>query len=160
MSQLYIICIDDQREVLTTVSRDLQEINKYVTIEECEAADETLELIDEIDSAGGHLAVIISDHVMPGKNGVELLKEIHEDSRFVHTKKILLTGLATHQDTITAINQAGIDRYLEKPWNATELLQNVKSLLTEFILITGLNYEKYIEILDQTALFNNLKSRH
>lgn len=160
MSQLYIICVDDQREVLTTVSRDLQSINQLVTIEECESADETLELIDEIDSNGGHLAVIISDHVMPGKNGVELLKEIHEDARFVHTKKILLTGLATHQDTITAINQAGIDRYLEKPWNGVELLQNVQSLLTEFILTTGLNYEKYIDVLDQTTLLNNLKSRH
>ena len=160
MSQLYIICVDDQREVLTTVSRDLQEINKYVTIEECESADETLELIDEIDSTGGHLAVIISDHVMPGKSGVELLKEIHEDSRFTTTKKILLTGLATHQDTITAINQAGIDRYLEKPWNAEELLQNVKSLLTDFILASGIDYEKYMEILDHTTLFNTLKSRH
>jgi len=160
MSQLYIICVDDQREVLTTVSRDLQSINQYLTIEECESADETLELIDEIDSTGGHLAVIISDHVMPGKSGVELLKEIHEDSRFAHTKKILLTGLATHQDTITAINQGGIDRYLEKPWNAEELLQNVKSLLTDFILASGINYEKYMEILDQTTLLNTLKSRH
>jgi two-component system chemotaxis response regulator CheY len=160
MSQIYIICVDDQREVLTTVSRDLQALNKQIIIEECESADETLELAEEIDSNGGHLAVIISDHVMPGKSGVELLKEIHEDTRYTNTKKILLTGLATHQDTITAINQAGIDRYLEKPWNSTELLQNVKELLTSFILAAGLDYEKYIDILDQTTLLNDLKSRH
>lgn len=160
MSQITIICVDDQREVLTTVSRDLNSLSAKISIEECESADETLELLDEIDSEGKHVALIISDHVMPGKSGVELLKEIHEDNRFLTTKKILLTGLATHQDTITAINQAGIDRYLEKPWNGDELLKNVKELLTSYIMESGINYEKYMEVLDQPTLLTSLSKRH
>ena len=160
MSHINIICVDDQREVLTTVSRDLSSLNQKISIEECESADETLELIEELDSEGKHIALIISDHVMPGKSGVELLKEVNEDSRFVATKKILLTGLATHQDTITAINQAGIDRYLEKPWNSDELLQNVKELLTAFIMECGLNYEKYMDVIDQPTLLSFLRKRH
>ncbi len=160
MSRINIICVDDQRDVLTTVSRDLQPLNNHIDIEECESADETLELIEDLDSEGKHIAVIISDHVMPGKSGVELLKEINEDNRFVNTKKVLLTGLATHQDTITAINQAGIDRYLEKPWHAEELLNNVKELLTAYIMESGLNYEKYMDVLDQPTLLNHLRKRH
>ncbi len=65
-----------------------------------------------------YITVIVSDHVMPGKTGVELLTDVFHDSRFPNTKKILLTGQATHTDTINAIN-AGIDRYFEKPWQSS-----------------------------------------
>ncbi len=61
------------------------------------------------------IALIISDHVMPGKTGVELLTDVSKDGRFGFTRKVLLTGQATHTDTINAINSAGIDRYFEKP---------------------------------------------
>ena len=69
MEELFVIIVDDQREVLTTVSKDLEELSDYINLEECESADETLELLDEIDAEGNYAAVIISDHVMPGKNG-------------------------------------------------------------------------------------------
>ncbi|MEM1135360.1 MAG: response regulator [Bacteroidota bacterium] len=160
MSHIYIICVDDQREVLTTVSKDLAIFEPQIKFEECESAMETMEVLDEIDSQGDYVAVIISDHVMPGKNGVELLTDIKKDLRFSKVKKILLTGLATHQDTITAINTAGIDRYLEKPWKAEELQKNVRELLTVFILDVGINYEKYLNILDQPTLLERLRKRY
>ena len=87
MENLFIVIVDDQREVLTTVSKDLDELVDYFTIEECESGDEVLELLDEIDAEGDFVAVIISDHVMPGKNGVELLTEINNDSRFISSRK-------------------------------------------------------------------------
>jgi two-component system chemotaxis response regulator CheY len=152
MEELFIIIIDDQREVLTTVSKDLEELSEYISLEECEAADELLELLDEIDSEGNYAAVIISDHVMPGKNGVQLLTEINEDSRFKDTKKILLTGLATHEDTIHAINQAHIQRYIEKPWDKITLLEIVKELLTRYVLEKGLDQENVKPILDNNIL--------
>jgi len=160
MSNLNIICVDDQREVLTTVTRDLASFENFVTIEECESAIEALALIEEIDSEGKQISLIISDHVMPGKSGVELLREINTDSRFSLTKKVLLTGLATHQDTITAINEAGIDRYIEKPWKGEELLSCAKQLLTAYILEAGINYEKYLDILDQPTLLSGLRKRY
>lgn len=152
MEELFIIIVDDQREVLTTVSKDLEDLSDYVTIEECESAGETLELLDEIDAEGNYVAVIISDHVMPGKNGVELLSEISQDPRFRESKKILLTGLATHEDTINAINQASIHRYLEKPWEKETLLEIVKELLTRFVLEKGLDYEEIQPVLDNNVI--------
>ena len=159
MEKLFIVCVDDQREVLSTLTQNLAIFEKHVVIEDCETANEALEVMDEIDADGDYLALIISDHVMPGKNGVEYLTEVKNDERFLKTKKILLTGLATHKDTIEAINNAGIDQYLEKPWDGDHLIKVVKELVTKFILSVGLDYKELMEIIDQETLYDSLKSR-
>ncbi len=155
MDKINIVCVDDQREVLDAVVRDLQPLADWFVIEECESAAECLDLIEQMDEQGEHIALVISDHVMPGKNGVEMLSEIAADSRFRHTRKILLTGLASHQDTIQAINQAGVDRYFEKAWDPKELLQTCKSLITEFILDEGIDYQSMMGVLDVQTLYQS-----
>lgn len=157
MEKLTILYVDDQREVLNTLSKDLQLFDDLVNIEACESADEALELMNDIDDEGDYVAVIISDHIMPGKNGVEFLTEIQNDERFLCTQKMLLTGQATHQDTITAINNANIQKYLEKPWKSEDIQEDVKILLTQFIVQKGIDYEKYMSILHQPTLLNHLK---
>lgn len=157
MDKLYIICLEDQREVLNAIAEDLSDFDEIGIVEECESVAEAEELIDEIDQRGDLLAVVVSDHVMPGKTGVDFLSELRNDERFKLTKKILLTGLATHQDTIRAINLAAIDRYLEKPWTREQLTQAVRELLTAFVLEAGLDYMNYLPHLDQQVLFEHLK---
>jgi two-component system chemotaxis response regulator CheY len=157
MEKLYIVCVEDQREVLDAVSHDLNFFSDAMELEECESVDEAEALLEEIEEQGDYVAVIVSDHVMPGKSGIEFLSGISKDSRFNSTRKILLTGLATHQDTIAAINQAAIDRYIEKPWKKDDLINAVKSLLTAFILEKEIDYQQYTKYLDQVTLFNILK---
>jgi two-component system chemotaxis response regulator CheY len=156
MQKLTIVCVDDQREVLAALRKDLESLRQSCDIVDCESADEVLEVLDEIDEAGGHPALIVSDHVMPGKNGVELLSEIKRDLRFPKTRKLLLTGMATHQDTINAINNANIDHYIEKPWTHDDLIPAVKILLTKYVFDTGLDYNTYLEVLDQDTLYHYL----
>lgn len=157
MEKLYIICVDDQREVLSAIMSDIAIFADYLIVEECESADEVLELAEEIDSNGDFLALVISDHVMPRKSGVDLLAELHVDSRFAATRKVLLTGQATHSDTIEAINRAEIERYFEKPWDKINLIESIKVLITKFIFMKGLDYKPYMPILDQSTLLNALR---
>lgn len=157
MEKLNLICVDDQREVLSAVLQDLAPLKSWINIEECESADEALDLMDELDSEGGHIALVLSDHVMPGKSGVELLTDVSHDYRFLKTKKVLLTGQATHQDTIIAINRARIESYIEKPWNADELRSLITRLVTEFVFDKGLEYTDYQEYLDQQVVLNRLR---
>lgn len=158
MEKINIICVDDEREVLESVSRDLDYFSDMFNIEECESAFECLALLEEFDAQQEYVALIISDHIMPEKSGVELLTEVAMDSRFLGTKKLLLTGLATQADTIEAINNAKLDNYLEKVWDPKKLLQMVKELLTEYIIEKGIDYEEYIEKLDAPTLYRLLKS--
>ncbi|HHF3007480.1 TPA: response regulator [Vibrio diabolicus] len=157
MEKLNVICVDDQREVLSAVLQDLEPLHQWLNIEDCESAGEVLELMDELDAEGEMIALIISDHVMPGKTGVELLTEVSQDTRFVRTRKVLLTGQATHTDTINAINSAGIDRYFEKPWQASQLIECVRNLVTQYIFDMGLDYTQYHEHLDQSVVFERLR---
>ncbi|MCG3825532.1 response regulator [Photobacterium damselae] len=157
MEKLNIICVDDQREVLSAVLKDLAPLNDFFNVEDCESADEALELMDDLDAEGEFIALVISDHVMPGKTGVELLTEISQDARFVHTKKVLLTGQATHQDTIEAINLARIESYFEKPWKAEQVLTSARTLITEYIFDMGLDYQPWNEILDNSVVYRRLR---
>lgn len=157
MEKIYIICVEDQPEVLNAIVKDLFPFEELFVVEGCEDALEAEELLEEIDADGDFIGLLICDHVMPDKTGVDFLIEVNGDDRFPHTKKLLLTGLATHQDTINAINNAAIDRFIEKPWQS-ELLHNyVSTLLTEFILEQGVNYEPYLELLDKPTLFEGLR---
>lgn len=159
MEKINIICVDDEREVLESVSRDLDYFSDMFNIEECESAFECLALLEELDAQQEYVALIISDHIMPEKSGVELLTEVAKDNRFIGTKKLLLTGLATQADTIQAINNAKLDNFLEKVWDPKELLQMVKELITEYIVEKGIDYEEYIEKLDAPTLYRLLKSQ-
>lgn len=159
MEKIYILCIDDQREVLNAVVEDLELFEQAFPIEECESVAEALEVIEDIDRKGDYLGLVISDHVMPDKNGIDFLIELHQDERFIKTRKLLLTGLATHQDTINAINHAAVDRYIPKPWNKETLHQYVRILLTEFILDTGIEFQPYLQWLDQETLYQRLRRR-
>ena len=156
MKKLKIVCVDDQREVLAALRKDLESLQDACEIIDCESADEVFEVLEEIDAEDGYPALIISDHVMPGKNGVELLIEIKQDPRFPNTRKLLLTGMATHQDTINAINNANIDHYIEKPWTEENLIKSVKTLLTKFVFDAGIEYKIYLHVLDQDTLYNYL----
>ncbi len=156
MKTLNIICVDDLPEVGAAVSRDLSDLSKYVEVIGCDSAKEALELLDDLDAAGQHIAIIISDQVMPNMTGVQFLKEVNADQRFKHTRRILLTGLATHEDTIQAINEGKIEAYISKPWTKEQIVNVVSTALTHYVLDTGIDYKKIMPILDQSLIYDNL----
>lgn len=156
MDPLIILCVDDQRDVLAALLHDLESLAPHCRAVDCETADEAKELLNELDGRGEPVPLIVCDHIMPGQTGVDLLAELRGDARFPHLRRILLTGLATHQDTIRAINQANIDRYIEKPWTKSDLLHTVRVLLTHFVLDTGRDYRDYLPVLDSETLFGEL----
>ena len=157
METINIICVDDQQEVLDSVMRDLRPLTSHVRLEEASSVADCMQLIDQIDEDGDHVALAISDQVMPGETGTELLGRIAADRRFGKTRKVLLTGQATHADTINAINDGHIDNYIEKPWQPEKLLAVVKRLLTLYVLDAGLDHTEYMPVLDTTTLFSKLR---
>ena len=157
METINIICVDDQQEVLDSVMRDLRPLTSHIRLEEASSVADCMQLIDQIDEDGDHIAIVISDQVMPGETGTELLGKIAADRRFSKTRKVLLTGQATHADTINAINDGHIDNYIEKPWQPEKLLAVVKRLLTLYVLDAGLDHNEYLPVLDTTTLFSKLR---
>jgi two-component system, chemotaxis family, chemotaxis protein CheY len=156
MQRLKIICVDDQREVLTALDHDLEELADPYEVLLCESASEAYEELEEADAEGGLVAVVVCDQVMPERSGVDFLSQINTEGRFCNIRKILLTGLATHRDAIDAINKAGVDLYIEKPWQAAHLLQAVRTLATRYVFAVGIDYQPYAAVLDQQTLYEEL----
>ncbi len=112
-----VLCIDDEREILSALQRSLRNVADQVVT--ATNGEEGIALLEEHAPA-----VIISDMRMPGMNGAEFLQRVLEFAP--HTFRILLTGHADIEAAISAINKGEIHRYMHKPWDSDELNQAIK----------------------------------
>ncbi len=74
--------------------------------------EEALELVTDLVSRGSDIPIVISDQLMPGLKGNELLKLIHEISPGTYT--VLLTGQSDLHAVTDAVNFANLYRYIAK----------------------------------------------
>ncbi len=73
------------------------------------------------------ISVVVADNRMPNMSGIELFRAIGE--RFPMVKRVLCTAYSDQRTAIEAINLAGVQHYLVKPWDATEVEQLLRSLV-------------------------------
>ena len=65
------------------------------------------------------IAIVVSDHRMPGMSGVALLEEFYR--HYPETIRILLTAYGDRETVVDAINRGHIFQFLQKPWEEEEL---------------------------------------
>lgn len=130
MSKPVILCVDDERMVLDSLRTQLAaEFGNAYTYEAAEDAEEALDVISELSDEQTHVILIISDWLMPGIKGDELLIRIHKE--YPHIIKILLTGQADEVAIDRAKRQANLHCCLSKPWLESDLLETIKSGLSK-----------------------------
>ena len=129
----HILCVDDEEGILAALRQQLSaRFGGECDIAVAKNAREALDLMEDLQQDGEHLAVVIADQIMPGMKGVELLEEVHR--RSPHTVKILLTGQAGLDAVVYAINKAGLDQYIPKPWDEPDLRLTIQNFLSRFRL--------------------------
>jgi EAL domain-containing protein (putative c-di-GMP-specific phosphodiesterase class I) len=75
-----------------------------------------------------HVDVVVADVGMPDMGGVELLTRVR--SQHPRTKRVVLSGRAKLEDTIQAINEAAVFRFLVKPCTPADLVQCIEDALS------------------------------
>jgi response regulator RpfG family c-di-GMP phosphodiesterase len=79
--------------------------------------------IDDMLAEHGPFAVVVSDQRMPDRDGVTTLDRVRQYTP--DTIRVILTGYADQDDTVRAINLAGISRHIAKPWDDILLKRTV-----------------------------------
>ncbi|HSB69840.1 MAG TPA: response regulator [Candidatus Methylomirabilis sp.] len=159
MSKIYILCVEDEPEVLDAVVRDLAPLEAVFPVESARSAAEARDVVARILAAGDRLGLVLCDHIMPRENGVELLVEMQQAPQTAATRKVLLTGQADLEATVKAVNQASLDYYIGKPWSRPELLAVVKAELTGYVLAQEKDLIPFLGILDGPRLAEAIRLR-
>jgi class 3 adenylate cyclase len=131
MKNGYIICVDDEKIILDSLQSHLNRnfgMDHHVEISE--SGSEALELVDELLKSGNEILVVITDQLMPGMKGHELLKNIYASSPSSYN--ILLTGHSDIDAVTEAVNHANLYRYISKPWERNDLILTVKEAIKGF----------------------------
>ena len=117
-----ILIVDDQQIILNM----LREVFARADFEvlSAQSAQEALECLDK-----EKVDVIVSDEVMPGMTGTEFLSIARKE--YPETIRIILTGQASTQAAIKAINEGEIYRFFTKPFKPNELTAAISEALKQ-----------------------------
>jgi len=130
MAKPVLITVDDDVEVLRAIERDLR--RKYAgeyRVLRADSGQSALEIVRELKLRNNTVALFLVDQRMPGLSGVEFLEQAIK--LYPDAKRVLLTAYADTDAAIAAINEAGINHYLLKPWDPPE--ENLYPVLDDLL---------------------------
>ncbi|MFC3882766.1 response regulator transcription factor [Bacillus songklensis] len=117
-NEMKILVVDDEERIRRLLKMYLEREN-YV-IEEAADGEEALE-----KALANHYDLILLDLMMPGKDGIEVCKELREKKA---TPIIMLTAKGEEATRVQGF-EAGTDDYIVKPFSPREVVLRVKALL-------------------------------
>jgi response regulator RpfG family c-di-GMP phosphodiesterase len=130
-----IMFVDDEENILHALRRVFRKENYEVVT--CLSAEQALEVLQTKD-----VQVLISDQLMPGMKGTELLKVVKE--KYPMTIRIIFSGHSDMEDIIKALEEGEIYCFLKKPGELTSLVEIVNRAIEQSRLI-----RKVHEMLEQ-----------
>ncbi|OQY60677.1 MAG: hypothetical protein B6245_00020 [Desulfobacteraceae bacterium 4572_88] len=140
-----IIVVDDEKRICHNVEKILSK-NNYEIVHALSAQDALEKMAKETFS------LLISDIVMPGMNGLELLKMVKK--QWPLTKALMMTAYASTDTAVKTIRLGALD-YIPKPFTPDELRNKVgMALAGELREVTSTDAEReVIDVIDMDMPF-------
>jgi len=131
-----ILVVDDDKEIVELLSI-------YIKNEGYEpvSANSGQEAIDQL-SAHSDIALMVLDIMMPGIDGIEVVKRVRKDSQI---PIIIVSAKTTDMDKIQGLI-TGADDYVTKPFNPLEIMARIRSLLRRSTQQTSKNVPDKLEV--------------
>jgi len=115
--------VDDEKEVSNALAMTLQFAKLFKS--EIELANDINTALSKLNNQ--EFDLVMADYMMPGMNGVELLKKVKEMNPNI--VRVLITGYSDGNIAKDAINNAEVHHYIEKPWENKNLRATVYEAL-------------------------------
>jgi two-component system, probable response regulator PhcQ len=120
-----ILIVDDESHVIAALKRSLMDDCYQIT--GATSGEEALQHMGQ-----QRFKVVISDERMPGMGGAEFLSIVC--GRYPETIRIILTGHASIEATMKAVNSGEIYRFFTKPWDDIELRLALRTAIEKYDL--------------------------
>lgn len=118
-----LLVVDDSSTMRRIIKNTLQRLG-YDDILEAEHGLQAWELLDTIDD----INILITDWNMPEMNGLDLVKKVRGDQRFIDIPIIMVTTEGGKAEVITAL-KAGVNNYIVKPFTPQVLKEKLEAVL-------------------------------
>ena len=116
-----IWCVDDDNTI-----RDIEVYTLTQTGFEAKGFADGISMLEALKTEKPELIVL--DIMLPGKDGVEILKEIRSNPETRKIPVIMATAKGTEMDKIQGLD-TGADDYLVKPFGVMEMVSRIKAVL-------------------------------
>lgn len=121
MTKPYILAVDDDPDVLGTLSRALT--REGYEVGRASSGIEALNLLSE-----RRPDLVILDIIMPGLDGLAVCRKIRSDNQYNDLAVLFLTAKGQTDDVVAGLD-AGGDDYVPKPFELAELTARVRALI-------------------------------
>ena len=120
MYEIKILFVDDEPHVTSALRRALR--GEPYEVLSANSPEEGLEILTQHD-----ISVVVSDEQMPGMSGTEFLAVVRR--KYPSTVRMILTGQASLEAAILAINEGEVHRFFTKPCNAVDLMVTIRQAI-------------------------------
>lgn len=117
-----ILVVDDFHVVRKTVKHQLRALG-FTNVAEASDGKIAMEVVNSQP-----IGLVIADWNMPGKSGIDFLREMRADPRHKDIPFIMLTAEATEDAIATAV-RAGVTNYIVKPFTYETLAKKLAGIL-------------------------------
>lgn len=120
MARPAVLTVDDDKDVLRAIERDLRSrySSRGFRTLSADSGPAALDLLRRLRKRSDPVAVLLFDHRMPQMSGIETFAEAMK--LYPEAKRVLLTAYADTDAAIRAINEIQLSHYLLKPWDPPE----------------------------------------
>jgi DNA-binding NtrC family response regulator len=145
-----ILVVDDEEMIIKAIKRTLR--NEDYNILAATGGADGLRMLE-----GREVDMVISDQNMPFMTGLEFLQRVKADHP--GTLTMMLTGEKEIEIAVQAINQAGVYKFILKPWDDNDLKVTIRRALESLDLVR--ERDKLSQrIKERDAILRNLEKAH
>lgn len=135
-----LLVVEDSNEDFETLQRLLRRASLSIPIYRCLNGDDALMFLNQAKpgnhSETSHPGMILLDLNLPGTDGRDVLRQIKQDGNLKNIPVVVFTTSNNPRD-IDACYQYGVDKYIVKSIDFTQLKQDIQMLVNYWFEVTG-----------------------
>lgn len=134
-----ILIVEDETAIARLIALHLRAAGYSTHV--CGDGDAALEALRD-----GHWRLVVLDRMLPGANGMKILRWIKSSKEKSHLPVLMVTALGMSSEKVMGLNE-GADDYLSKPFEPDELVARAKALLRRSRVVeSGIAVENRIQL--------------